>query len=82
MVEGSVLRPKTTKKIAANRSRSGSRMRVALCAVAPEMAIPSMKAPTAADTCMAAASPATSRAAPSRLSRKTSEFSLCTALDT
>ena len=57
-------------------------MRVALWAVAPEIAMPSMNAPTAADTCMAAASPATSSAAPSRLSRNTSEFSLCTALDT
>ena len=57
-------------------------MRVALWAVAPEMAMPSINAPTAAETCMADAMPATSRAAPSRLSRKTSEFSLWTALDT
>ena len=55
---------------------------MALCAVAPEMAIPSINAPTAADTCMAAARPATSSAAPSRFRRNTSEFSLCTALDT
>ena len=55
---------------------------MALWAVAPEMAIPSMNAPTAAETCMAAARPATRSAAPRRFSRNTSEFSLWTALDT
>ena len=82
MDDGSVLSPNATKKMAANRSRRGSRIRVALWAVEPEIAMPSMKAPTAAETCIADAAPATSRAAPRTLSRKTSEFSLCTALET
>src|SRR3712207_7264888 len=42
-------------------SRSGVRMRLALCAAEPEIAMPSKKAPTAAETCIADAAPATSR---------------------
>ena len=69
---GSVLRPKTTKNIAANRSRRGSSTRLALCAVDPEIAIPRRNAPTAADTCIAELMPATNSAAPSSLSRSVS----------
>ncbi|MET4147610.1 hypothetical protein ABIB45_004551 [Arthrobacter sp. UYCo732] len=55
---------------------------MALCDVAPEIAMPSKKAPTAADTSMADATPATSRAAPRMFTRNTSEFSLWTILET
>jgi hypothetical protein len=54
---GSVDSPKNTRKTAANRSRSGmsrSRTRSATC---PDRAMPTRKAPTAADTCTASAAP-------------------------
>ena len=54
---------------------------VALRAVDPEIAMPSRNAPTAADTCSADARPATSSAAPSSLSRKTSLSLLSTIAD-
>ena len=79
---GFVLSPNTTKNTAANRSRSGSSMCVAFSAVEPEIAMPSRNAPTAADTCIADATPATSSAAPSTLSRNTSRSGLSTAAET
>lgn len=55
---GSVLRPKATKKIAANKSLRGSRMRVALWATWRRNGVPNMNAPTAG-TCGAEAIPET-----------------------
>ena len=65
MPAGSVTRPKKTKKIAANRSRSGESSCTALWATGPERAIPTRKAPTAADTLTCSANPATSMVRPS-----------------
>ena len=46
------------------------------------MAMPSRNAPTAADTCMAEANPATSSASPSTLSRNTSRSGESTIIET
>ncbi len=82
MAPGSVCRPNTTKNTAANRSRSGSSSFVAFSAVGPEMAMPSRNAPTAAETCIAEAMPATSSAEPRILSRNTSRSALSTTVET
>ncbi len=82
MDAGSVFRPNTTKKMAANRSRRGSSTRAAFSAVAPEMAMPSRNAPTAAETCSAEAIPATSSAAPMSVRRNTSRSLLSTTAET
>ena len=79
---GSVFSPNATKKLPQTGRARGSRIRVALCAVAPEIAMPNMRQPQQPDTCNAEAMPATNRASPSKFSRKTSEFSLWIARDT
>jgi hypothetical protein len=75
MLVGSVERPKKTKKIAANRARSGERSCWALCATRPDSAIATRNAPTAAETLTPCAIPATSMGSPRTPSSKDSEWS-------
>ena len=78
----SVVRPKNTKKIAANRSRSGVSTVLAFSATLPERAMPTRNAPTAADTLTSAATPATSIVSPSTPSSSGSYWSAGNRRDT
>ncbi len=82
MLEGSVCRPKKTKKTAAKRSRSGARRWCAPSATSPESAMPTRNAPTAADTCNCCASPAITSVSPSTTSSSFSGSSLETNRET
>lgn len=80
MSAGSVDSPKKTKNTAANRSRSGLNSRRVVWATSPESAMPTRKAPTAADTCSCWATPATSSVRPRTTSSSISGLSEETAL--
>ncbi len=75
MSDGSVERPKKTKKTAANRSRRGVRRVLAPSATSPDRAMPTRKAPTAADTWSSWARPATRRVRPRTTSSSISALS-------
>ncbi len=76
---GSIWSPKNKKKVAAKRSRSGLTRRLARSWALPPRAMPTRKAPTAAETWSWAATPATSRVRPSTPSRRASSERLSTA---
>ena len=76
MLAGSVCSPKKTKKTAANRSRKGLSRVCAPSATSPDSAMPTRKAPTAADTWSCWATPATRIVRPSTTSSSFSGSSL------